>query len=67
MTLDIERLAREAGFIDRAAFNHEKELQRFAALIVEQCACIDFRAQIGLSHQDDFDVSKAIRALKGEK
>ena len=28
-------LARQAGFIDRAAFNHAEQLKRFAALIRE--------------------------------
>lgn len=38
MKLNIEEMAREAGFIPRAAFNNAKELEAFARLVVERCA-----------------------------
>jgi hypothetical protein len=36
--IDVEKLAREAGFLGRAAFNHAEDLMRFAALVLEHAA-----------------------------
>jgi hypothetical protein len=61
MTLDVEQLAREAGFIERAAFNHTKELESFAALVLE-AAAVEFNQP----HMELFmdQIQDAIRAMK---
>jgi hypothetical protein len=38
-------------------FNKEK----FAELIVQECASIDFRHKVGLTSDDDFEISKVIK------
>ena len=40
---------------------------KFAELIVQECAAIDFRASIGLSNNDDLNVSIVIREHFGIK
>lgn len=78
--IDIERLAREAGFIDRASFNHFAELQRFAALVRNEaleeaakcCDELDVPWSCNTVEKSLWDVATisagdAIRALKDKK
>lgn len=45
------------------SFNRKK----FAELIVRECASIDFRHKVGLSSDDDFEISKVIKQHFGVK
>jgi hypothetical protein len=76
MKLDIERLAREAGFVTEGmAFARDQlaDLERFAALVLEEAAekgrqTIRLRAMKSQSRiGDDQAVYDSIRALKGNK
>ena len=35
--------------------------EKFAELIILECASIDFRHKVGLSSDDDFEISKVIK------
>lgn len=66
---NIIRMAREAGMptcFDSDDLIFAAQVERFAALVVaaerEACASIDFRHIVGLSNDQDFLVSQAIRA-----
>ena len=41
--------------------------EKFAELIVRECAGIDFRHKVGLTHDDDYAISKVIREYFGVK
>lgn len=38
-----------------------RDAEKFAELIVRECANIDFRARVGLSREDDREVSRVIK------
>jgi hypothetical protein len=70
---DIIDMAKEAGCEIRNGHIYNKEmgsldqlLKRFTKLVAEKereaCASIDFRAELGVSHEDDSDISRLIRA-----
>jgi len=39
--------------------------QKFAELIVRECANIDFRREVGLTADDDYEISKVIKVHFG--
>ena len=47
--------------INEGVDGDDKPLEKFAQLIVRECANIDFRARVGLSHEDDHEISRTIR------
>ena len=46
---------------------HKTVLERFAELIVKECASIDFRHKIGLTSDQDYEVSNIIKEHFGVK
>jgi hypothetical protein len=48
-------------------FPTAEQFKKFAELIVRECAAIDFRASIGLSNNDDLNVTIVIRKHFGVK
>ena len=40
-------------------------IERFAELIVRECANIDFRREVGLTADDDYEISKVIKVHFG--
>lgn len=76
MKLNIEEIAKEAGldledFIftcsDPVWIATQDELKAFARLIVERCADMDFSLQLRFSHEEDNEISKAMRQLLEDK
>ena len=69
MKLNIEELAREAGaefYAETIIVNGKDPLdfvEALTRLIVERCADIDFRRELGLSGDQSYEVSNAIRNL----
>ena len=61
----IKQLAEQATtYIDPSAndgvcWDFDKE--RFAELIVRECANIDFRREVGLTADDDYEIGKVIK------
>jgi hypothetical protein len=49
------------GKYDIEVFDKEK----FAELIVRECANIDFRREVGLTADDDYEISKVIKVHFG--
>jgi hypothetical protein len=43
------------------------ELEKFAELIVRECANIDFRREVGLTADDDYEIGKVIKVHFGVK
>ena len=58
MNDNLKRLMSEAGF---AAPELAGRANKLAELIVRECASIDFRHKVGLSSNDDFEISKVIK------
>jgi hypothetical protein len=48
---------------DGACWNFDKE--KFAELIVRECANIDFRREVGLTADDDYEIGKVIKVHFG--
>jgi hypothetical protein len=66
----IKDLAFRAGFIGESmnpiiGTSQVTALENFAELIVRECAGIDFRHKVGLTHDDDYAISKVIRGHFG--
>jgi hypothetical protein len=66
----IKELAEQAGleFDDDLVLEPEaiyyttqKDLEKFAELIVRECANIDFRREVGLTADDDYEIGKVIK------
>ena len=64
MNLRIQELARQAGFEnghqDRNGNSLSYELEKFAELIIQECAGLNFR-ELGLSGSSSFDVGRMIK------
>ena len=43
----------------------EDEMAKFAELIVRECANIDFRREVGLTADDDYEIGKIIKVHFG--
>ena len=43
----------------------EDEMEKFAELIVRECANIDFRREVGLTADDDYEIGKIIKVHFG--
>ena len=43
----------------------EDEMAKFAELIVAECANIDFRREVGLTADDDYEIGKIIKVHFG--
>ena len=60
----IKELVEQAQKHSREYVEDEVETQfhkKFAELIVRECANIDFRHKVGLSTDDDFEISRLIK------
>lgn len=66
MNEKIKELAIQSG-LPTALDYHQKRYEKFAELIVQECASIDFRHEVGLSSDDDFEISKVIKQHFGVK
>ena len=44
-----------------ALYYRKFDEQKFAELIIRECAGIDFRREVGLGSQDDLEISKVIK------
>jgi hypothetical protein len=56
------------GKIDALTDSEQEELEqleKFAELIVRECANIDFRREVGLTADDDYEISKVIKVHFG--
>jgi len=63
----IRQLAEQAG-IYKLNLSDETEywiMEKFAELIVRECANIDFRREVGLTTDDDYEIGKVIKAHFG--
>jgi hypothetical protein len=65
----IRQLAEQAGFMEawfsESGDDCEREIKKFAELIVQECASIDFRREVGLTADDDYEISKVIKVHFG--
>ena len=64
----IQQLAEQAGYTtDMFGVGHwdMPECKRFAELIVRECANIDFRREVGLTADDDYEIGKVIKVHFG--
>ena len=71
----IQKLADEAGlYVDlygkpwpksMSAEECEAAYKKFAELIVRECANIDFRREVGLTADDDYEIGKIIKVHFG--
>lgn len=61
MNEQILELAKQAGLKFPSETAVSPSELKFAQLIAQECANIDFRAKIGLSHESDYEVSRVIR------
>ena len=67
----IKELAEQAGLYDEKTPEEVPEFtasfEKFAELIVRECANIDFRRELGLSNNQDYEVSQLIKKHFGVK
>jgi hypothetical protein len=64
MNEQIKKLAEQCWINDGGPDSYFSQ-QKFAELIVRECAEIDFRHKVGLSFDDDFLISQAIKEYFG--
>jgi len=58
----IKLLAVQAHAVDNTLHYYNPEfIEKFAKLIIQECANIDFRHKVGLSSDDVFEISKVIK------
>lgn len=66
----LENLLYESGLTAQGCWDElddyaKQGIERFAELIIRECAEIDFRHKVGLSFDDDFLISQAIKEYFG--
>ena len=67
----IRELAEQAGIsLSQKDFSYywvesAEDIEKFAELIVRECANIDFRREVGLTADDDYEISKVIKVHFG--
>jgi hypothetical protein len=58
----IKELAEQAGYSkDYLEIGLPSNMEKFAELIVKECANIDFRRKVGLTADDHYEISKVIK------
>ena len=77
MNNQIQKFAEQAGmYVDlkgkpwpkwMSAEECEAAYEKFAELIVRECANIDFRREVGLTADDDYEIGKVIKEHFGVK
>ena len=68
----IKELAHQADLIIKKSNGNDfrfgamdPKFEKFAELIVRECANIDFRREVGLTADDDYEISKVIKVHFG--
>lgn len=61
MNARIKEIEIQSVFFNEETQTWEFDREKFAELIVRECIGIDFRHKIGLSSDDDYEVSRVIK------
>jgi len=62
----IEHCLYQAGLTAQGCWNElddyaRQGIEKFAELLIQECANIDFRREVGLTADDDYEVGKVIK------